>query len=221
MDVSVLMGANLANEVAAGNFSESTIGYASESSGRLLQSVFNDAMFQVSTVNDIPGVEVCGAIKNTVALGCGFIDGLGSSDNTKAAIIRIGLMEMKKFIQEHFPKVKDSTFFESCGVADLIVTCYGGRNRKCAEAFVRAKGTKTFEDIEAELLNGQKVQGVGTCEEVMNIIKKAGKEADYPLLTGIYKICFEGAAPESMVDALATAHGKADPFRSLIPTAVM
>ena len=174
MDVSVLMGANLANEVAAGNFSESTIGYASESSGRLLQSVFNDAMFQVSTVNDIPGVEVCGAIKNTVALGCGFIDGLGSSDNTKAAIIRIGLMEMKKFIQEHFPKVKDSTFFESCGVADLIVTCYGGRNRKCAEAFAasRVEGkSREWKDIESELLNGQKLQGVLTAQEIYPLIE--------------------------------------------------
>jgi glycerol-3-phosphate dehydrogenase len=109
-------------------------------------------------VADIAGVEVCGALKNVVALGAGFVDGLGLGENSKAAIIRIGLMEMKRFTQHYFKSAKDSTFFESCGVADLIVTCYGGRNRRCAEAFVRAGGTKTFEDIEAELMNGQKIQ---------------------------------------------------------------
>jgi hypothetical protein len=76
-------------------------------------------------------------------------------------------MEMKRFIQSRFPKVQDATFFESCGVADLIVTCYGGRNRRCAEEFVRAGGRKTFEMIEKELLGGQKLQGTLTVKEVI------------------------------------------------------
>jgi hypothetical protein len=60
--------------------------------------------------------------------------------------------------------IKDQTFLESCGVADLITTCYGGRNRKCAEAFAKADGRGSWERIEADLLDGQKLQGTITAK---------------------------------------------------------
>ena len=107
-------------------------------------------------------------------MAAGFSDGLGYGDNTKSAVIRIGLKEMIRFIRTFYPEgTQVSTFFESCGVADLITTCYGGRNRRVSEAFV--KTGKSLDDLEKELLNGQKLQGFQTASEVMLLLKNKGQ----------------------------------------------
>jgi len=136
-------------------------------------------------------------LKNIVALGAGFCDGLGYAANTKAAIIRCGLVEMKRFTQSFYPSSQMSTFFESCGIADLIVTCYSGRNRKVAAAFVQTK--KPFAELEKEMLNGQKLQGTLTTEEVHVVIQKKGLAEQFPLFERIYEIAFQGADPASII----------------------
>eukprot|EP00442_Polarella_glacialis_P046862 CAMPEP_0115153278 /NCGR_PEP_ID=MMETSP0227-20121206/66639_1 /TAXON_ID=89957 /ORGANISM="Polarella glacialis, Strain CCMP 1383" /LENGTH=365 /DNA_ID=CAMNT_0002564003 /DNA_START=72 /DNA_END=1169 /DNA_ORIENTATION=- len=198
-EVAVLMGANVANEVAAGEFCEATLGCRSVEHQGTLVKLFDCLTFRVNAVDDIPGVELCGALKNVVALGAGFCDGLDYGGNTKAALIRIGLQEMKIFIKHFYPEVQDSTFLESCGVADLITTCFGGRNRKCAEAFVRARGTKGWEQVEKELLGGQKLQGTLTAQEIWPVMQQHGLCEKLPLFTTIYEIAFKDKAPWGIV----------------------
>jgi len=202
IDVCVLMGANIAKEVAAEKFSEATIGYRLKENGELFKLLFNTSYFRVSIIDDIPGVELCGALKNIVALGAGFIDGLGLPCNTKVAVMRIGLNEMLKFSKHFFPEVKSRTFFESCGIADLVVSCMEGRNRRCGEAF--AKTGKSFEALEEEMLRGQKLQGTLTVEEVHRILKANNLTQEFPLFNIIYCISFEGAPVESIVDCMST-----------------
>ncbi len=84
---------------------------------------------------------------------------------------------MQRFSKLFYEGVQDGTFFESCGVADVITTCFGGRNRKVAEAFVRTG--KSFDVLEKEMLNGQKLQGTGTALDIHEILVRSGHVKEY------------------------------------------
>ena len=75
----------------------------------LWSAVFNTKRFKVSTVQDVSGVSLAGALKNVVALAAGFVDGLKLGSNTKASIMRMGLAEMAEFTVEFFPGSKKET----------------------------------------------------------------------------------------------------------------
>ena len=193
---SVLMGANVANEVALDEFCEATIGCTNSDHAKSLHALFNTDTFSINVVSDVAGVELSGALKNVVALGAGFCDGLGYGGNTKAAIIRIGLEEIRRFSKKFFDSVEDKTFFESCGIADLITTCYGGRNRMCSEAFV--KEGKMWGELEEELLGGQKLQGTVTSMELNSVMEKYNCKDEFPFFDCVYNIAFKGLSPDSV-----------------------
>lgn len=198
---SALSGANIALEVAKEQFCETTIGVPGPADAALWEAVFDAPTFRVSTVDDVAGVSLSGALKNVVALAAGMVDGLGLGGNTKAAVLRIGLQEMREFCLEFFDGSKPETFSnESAGIADLITTCYGGRNRKCAEEFT--KTGQPFEVIEERLLNGQKLQGTATAEEVNRFLVARKRVKGYPLFEKVYKIAFEGLPPKELVTGL-------------------
>ena len=199
----VLSGANIANEVAAGQFCEATIGFSNLDQGLEWKRLFYTSYFHVSVIKDVKGPQVCGALKNVVAIAAGIIDGLKYGDNTKAAIMRIGLMEIRHYSKLFYNGIEDNTFFESCGIADLITTCNGGRNRKAGEAMV-LKGM-SIEQIEQELLGGQKLQGTLTAREVYQVLMKANQLNGFPLFTTVYKICYEQLSPLKLVNLFIAA----------------
>lgn len=201
IEISVMMGANIAHEVAEDKFCESTIGCKNKRHGQIFKELLQTPNFRITVVEDIDTVELCGALKNIVGVGAGFCDGMECGDNTKAAAIRLGLMEMVAFAKM-FSKgtVESTTFLESCGVADLVTTCYGGRNRKVVEAFV--KTGKSIEELEKEMLNGQKLQGPQASVVVHKFLEHRSQTDKFPLFTAVYQICYEKRPVQEFITCL-------------------
>jgi glycerol-3-phosphate dehydrogenase (NAD+) len=199
----VLMGGNIAADVADAHPCESTLAMdcnCSEEAVACVSEVFRTDAFAIQVISDVMGAELCGALKNVIALGAGFCDGLGLSPSTKAAVVRRGLNEMRGVVKMLHPAAQDDLFFESCGVGDVLATCYSphGRNRRCAEAFAQNGGRASWEQIERNMLNGQKLQGVRTAVGLALCLKQKECAGRFPLLCRIHAIAIEGAPVESI-----------------------
>ncbi|XP_038936131.1 glycerol-3-phosphate dehydrogenase 1-like protein [Rattus norvegicus] len=201
MDVSVLMGANTAREVAAGEFCETTIGSKVIQNGILFKELLQTSNFCITVVDDADAVELCGALKHIVAMGTNFCNGLHCGNNSKAAVLRLGLVEMITFTRIFCKsQVSTTTFLESCGFANPITICYRGSDCKEAKTFPRIG--KTMGNLQKEVLNGQTLQGLKTSALVYQFLKQKGLLAKFPLFVTVYRICYEGRPSTEILTCL-------------------
>ena len=129
--LAVLSGPSHAEEVA--RFIPTTVVVASASirTAQRLQELFLTERFRVYTSTDVLGVELCGALKNVIAIATGMVDGLGLGDNTKGALLTRGLAEISRLGEKLGGQVR--TFAGLAGMGDLITTCISkhiGKGRK-------------------------------------------------------------------------------------------
>lgn len=184
----VLMGANIAREVAEGQFCEATLGSRIHSRGHILKSLLRTHAFRITVSSDKDGVEVCGAAKNAVALGAGMVRGMDEGKQALGILIQHGMLEMMHLMKHLCESYQPATIMESCGFADIIASADGGRNARVAEQFVRCSD-KSWDDLEREMLNGQKLQGVQTAAMIYFFVKKNKLEQRFPLLIAIHEVC--------------------------------
>jgi glycerol-3-phosphate dehydrogenase (NAD(P)+) len=183
--IAVLSGPNHAEEVSIKMPTASVVASKDKRVSKIVAETLATPYFKLYQLNDVIGVEICGALKNISAIATGVCDGFGFGDNARASIITLGLMEMNNF-GRHFG-AKRGTVYGLAGVGDLIATCISkhSRNRFVGEQL--AKGKK-IEEIKKEM-HGMVAEGIPTTKAVYEYSKM--HDIEMPLTHQAYEVLFE------------------------------
>ncbi|MBR1497652.1 MAG: NAD(P)-dependent glycerol-3-phosphate dehydrogenase [Oscillospiraceae bacterium] len=168
-----------------------------------VQDAFMNPVFRVYTNGDIYGVQLCGAVKNIIALASGIAHGLGYGDNTCAALITRGMAEISRLgIAMGF---RERTFYGLAGIGDLIVTATSrhSRNYQCGYLLGGGAGIQ-----EAQKRVGMVVEGIHALPATMRLSAKYGVEM--PVAAAVDDIVSRGAAPREVVNSLMMRAKKAE-----------
>jgi len=184
--VAVLSGPNISREIAAGLPAPTVIASTDRGTARIFQELLGTPMFRAYTNDDVVGVELCGALKNIVALGAGAIDGMGYGVNAKAGFMTRGLAEIARYA--FACGANPLTCAGLAGFGDLIATCTSAHSRNRTVGELLAKGS-TIADIKRRL-GGQVAEGIGTTEAVHALATAKG--VDMPIAAETYRVLFEG-----------------------------
>lgn len=179
--VVVLSGPSHAEEVARRMPTTVVAASADRGVGLRIQDLLNTERFRVYTNRDPLGVELGGALKNVIAIAGGIVDGLGFGDNTKAALLTRGVVEMARLGVAL--GADRETMFGLAGIGDLITSCISPHGRNRAVGIRVGRGEKVG-DIVASMK--QVAEGVKTSAAVHALA--AQHKIEMPICEQVYAV---------------------------------
>jgi len=200
---SLLSGPNFAKEIAKGLPSAITVASNDSDYANEIAEAIQNSYIRAYTSDDMPGVQLGGAIKNVLAVAAGISDGLGFGANTRSALITRGLHEMMRLGVSY--GAQKETLMGLSGLGDLILTCTDdlSRNRRLGLAIGRGQSIADACDA-----IGQVVEGINTAAEVHRVALQ--KNISMPIAEQVYQVLHHGRDPKTAVQSLLTRDIKAE-----------
>ena len=195
--VAALSGPNLAAEIAKGLPASAVVAAEDPMLADRIVERIGRREFRLYVNSDLLGVELCGALKNVVAIAAGAADGLGFGDNGKAGLITRGLAEMTRL--GIAAGANPLTFAGLAGIGDLVATCGStlSRNHRLGEEL--AKGRK-WEELEAALSGV--AEGAYTVDAAIGLASRY--DVEMPIAQEVHNALFEGKSVQRcLLDLLA------------------
>ena len=193
--IAALSGPNISLEVAQGKPTAAVVAAYEEDVAAHARTLLNTAWFRVYTASDLVGIELGGALKNIIAIGAGFSDGMGYGNNAKAAFMTRGLAEIARL--GIAAGANPLTFTGLAGIGDLIATCASPLSRNQQLGRRLAAGEK-LADILASMHSV--AEGVTTTTAALQLA--ARYKVEMPITKQLSLVLFEDLDPHKAVPEL-------------------
>ncbi len=200
-NVAILSGPSHAEEVGRGLPTAIVAGAHDRESAVAVQTWFMSPVFRVYTSPDMRGIQLGAALKNVMALAAGIADGLGYGDNTKAALITRGSVELARLGRAL--GVSERTIYGLSGIGDLIVTCASMHSRNRRAGILIGQG-RTMQEAMDEV--HQIVEGVYSARAGKTLADRYG--VDMPIVQAVHGVLFENKSAAEAVHELMQRVGK-------------
>jgi glycerol-3-phosphate dehydrogenase (NAD(P)+) len=206
--IGALSGPSFAVEAARGDPTAISIASQDAELARTVQQEFSNASFRIYTNHDPIGVELGGALKNTIAIAAGVSAGLGLGHNSVAALITRGLAEMTRLVVACGGKAE--TMAGLAGLGDLVLTCTGGLSRNRSVGVELGRGRKLPEILAG--MHGMVAEGVFTTTAAVGLARARG--AEMPITEQMHAILHDGKSPHDAIYELMTRSGKSETLKT-------
>jgi glycerol-3-phosphate dehydrogenase (NAD(P)+) len=202
-EMAMISGPSFAKEVALQMPTALTVASGSAPFAKLWAGLLHGDAMRAYTSTDLVGVQICGAVKNVLAIAAGIADGLGFGANARAALVTRGLVEMQRLGAAYGAEAE--TFFGLAGLGDLLLTCTDNQSRNRRAGLGLAKGLSR-EAVEAEI--GQVVEGLRSVVDVRAVA--AQRQIEMPITEQVYQVAHQQADPLQAVKLLLARQPKAE-----------
>jgi glycerol-3-phosphate dehydrogenase (NAD(P)+) len=198
----VLSGPSFAQEVAAGMPTAVVVASTSPQIAQAVQRDFTTSTLRVYTNDDVPGVELGGALKNVIALAAGVANGLNLGSNSSAALITRGIAEMTRLAVACGGRRQ--TLSGLSGIGDLVLTCTGALSRNRSVGIELGRG-RQLPDIIAGL-NGKVAEGVRSTAAALGLAARYAVEM--PITEQMDAILHHHKSPKEAIRELMSRPGR-------------
>ena len=199
----IFSGPSHAEEVSIGIPTAIVIASKDKDVQNMVQETFMNEKMRVYTSDDVIGVELGGALKNIIAFCAGIATEINLGDNSFAALITRGLVEITRLGMAMGGQ--HDTFYGLSGLGDLIVTCMSEHSRNRRAGRLIGKGY-TVDQARQEI--GMVIESIDNIEVAYALAKKYNIEM--PIVNAVYDVLYNHLNPKDAVTMLMTREKKSE-----------